>query len=197
MTQISTPASIFEHTMDPTAGYDTTPGHRLDYTANLSANVSIIPYAGRVGHLNASGEWEIGCKADKMPCFFMQSSVPYGHQTTVSPYWKAIGKFPLAALVATGGFELSTTEYDSAETYAISDYLTAGFSNSDQDAGGLLTNKLPADGATALTPPWRGGGTTVTICGQVTAAPETLKNGNTVLRFWTLYFPGSTTSVPA
>lgn len=196
MADITTPASIFDHTLDPIAGYDTTPGHRLDYTAPLASAVTITPYAGRVGYLNANGEWEMGCKAHRMPCFFMPPSYPYGHLPTVQELmpgkgWQSVGTYPLTALVATGGYELATTEYDDAQTYAVGNYLTAKVSNTVQATGGVLTNVVPGSG-TALTEPWSGGGTTKTICGQVVRPPATLKNGNKVLSFWTLYFPGST-----
>lgn len=190
------PVSIFDHTIDPIAGYDITPGHRLDYTAPLAAAVTLVPYEGRVVHLNASQYFEMGCRADKMPLFLMQPQMPYGHLPTVQGLnpgkgWQAVGNFPRAALVATGGFEIATTSYDTAQTYLPNNYLTAKYSNTDADTGGVLTNVVPG-GSTALTPPWRSGGTTVTVCGMVTRPPVTLKNGNTVLSLWTVFFPGST-----
>jgi len=190
---ITTPADIFQHTMDVTAGYDMAPGQRLDFVAKLSSNVSIVPYEGRVCHLNSVGEWEMGCVAKKMPCIFFKGTVPYGHQPTIVPYWQSIGNYPLAALVATGGYEVSTTEYDSTKTYAIGDFLTAASTNTIQDTAGVLTNVQPGTN-TALTAPWVGGGTTKTICGQVCRPPATLTTGNTVLGFWTLFFPGTTDS---
>lgn len=192
-TLISTPASIFEHTMDVVAGYDTTPGERLDFVANLSANVTIVPYEGRISHLNSLGEWEMGCVAKKVPCVLMKPSVPYGNITTLSPYWQAIGKFPLAALPVTGGYQIQTTEYDDNKTYGVGDWLTAASANDNQTTGGVVTNTVPGN-STALTAPWVSGGTTKTICGQVCGTPVTLKNKNKVLNYWTLFFPGTTDS---
>ena len=192
-TTITTPASIFDHTMDVTAGYDLAPGQRLDFTANLSANVTVIPYEGRIVHLNSVGEWEMGCVQNKMPCVIMRGSVPYGQLATVSPLWQSIGKYNFVALPATGGYEISTTEYDSAQTYNIGDFLTAASTNTIQGTAGLLTNVQPGTN-TALTAPWKGGGTTKTICGQVCRLPQTLRNGNTVLGFWTVFLPGTTDS---
>jgi hypothetical protein len=191
VTTLSSPADIFEHTMDVIAGFDMAPGAMLNFTADLSANVSLIPYEGRIVHLNGDGDWEMGAVAKKMPCVIMKPSVPYGGQPTVSPYWRAIGKFPLAALPCVGGFEIATTEYDTAQTYVNGDFLTAKADNTAQATGGVLTNVVPGT-ATPLTAPWVAAGTTRTLCGQVTRAPETLKNKNTVLSFWTLFFPGTT-----
>ena len=191
MPNLTTPANIFEHTIDVLANYDTTPGHRLDKTAYMADAVTIVPYGGRVGHFNASGEWEMGCAAKKVPGFFMPPSVPYGHQPTLSPYWQSIGRYSVTGLVATGGFEIETTEYDSEQDFVVGDWLTAKVSNTDQDTGGVLTNVVPGT-STALTAPWVAGGTTKTLCGQVTHAPQTRKNGNSVLAFWTVFFPGTT-----
>lgn len=196
MATITTPASIFEHTLDPIAGYDIQPAHRLDYSTKISANVTILPWAGRVVHLNSVGEWEMGCKANAMPCFLMPLSYPIGHMPTVTALnpgsgWISVGGFTATALPAVGGYELATTEFDATKTYLPNNFLTAKVSNTDQDTGGLLTNVAPGS-STVLTPPWAGGGTTKTICGQVTRPAETLKNGNSVLSFWGVYFPGST-----
>jgi len=188
MTTLSSPASIFEHTLDPLSGYDKERG--LAFTANLSANVTIIPYPGRVGHLNSVGEWEMGVTGKQMPCYLMPPSHPLGHQPTVSPYWQGVGKYPLTGLPATAGLELATTEYDSERTFAVNDLLTAIASNSDQDTGGLLTNVNGSN--VALTPPYIGATTTRTVCGMVSKPPVTLKNKNTVLSLWTLVILGST-----
>jgi len=193
VTTISHPADIFEHTMDVTAGYDLAPGQRLDFTANMSVNVTVVPYEGRICHLNSVGEWEMGCVANKMPCVLMRNSIPYGQQPTVSPYWQSIGKYPFVALPATGGYEISTTEYDTSKTYNIGDWLTAASTNTIQNTAGVVTNVQPGTN-TALTVPWAGGGTTRTLCGQVCRLPVTLRNGNTVLGFWTVFVPGTTDS---
>ncbi len=188
MTNISSPASIFEHTLDPVSGYDKERG--LAFTANLSANVTLTPYPGRVAHLNSSGEFEMGVAAKQMPLFLMPPSYPIGHSPTVSPYWQGVGKFPLTGLPATAGLELATTEFDTDKTYLPNDLLTAVADNDDQDTGGLLSN---VDGsAAALTHPRKSAGTTRTICGMVSKAPQTLKNKNVVLYFWTLLIIGDT-----
>lgn len=190
-TTISTPANIFEHTLDPIMGFDISPGHALLYTAKMSANVTILPYEGRVVHLNSVGEFELGAAGKQMPMFLQKWSMPVGHQSTLSPYWQGFGSYPFSAMVCTGGFEVATTEYDSAKTYAVNDFLAALATNVTQATSGVLTN-VAVDGTTALTAPWIGGGTTRTIVGQVSRPPATLRNGNTVLSLWTVYFPGAT-----
>jgi hypothetical protein len=192
-TSITIPADIFQHTMDVTAGYDLAPGQRLDFVATLSPNVAISPYEGRIVHLNSVGAWEMGCVAKAMPCVMMRGSVPYGQMPTISPYWQSIGTYPLVALPATGGYEISSTEFDTNQSYNINDLLTAGSSNTLAAVGGVITNVQPGT-ATPLTVPWAGGGTTRTICGQVCRLPSTLKNGNNVIGFWTLFIPGTTDS---
>jgi len=194
MSDITTPASIFDSLTDVSKGYDITPGHALDHTANISTNVTFDPVDGRIVHLNASGDFEMGAKADKIPYVLLMPSklkgMPATYQGLPSIGWQAIGKYPRTALSCNGGYEISTNQYDTALTYNINNYLTGKVSNTVAATGGLLRNANDSDAA--LTPPWRGGGTAMTIVGQVTATPHTMKNGGiSVLSFETVYFPGS------
>lgn len=182
MTTLTSAASIFDHTLDPVSGYDKERG--LNFTANMSPNVEFDMPQGRVVHLNPNGEFETGVEGQQMPLFLMPSSTPWGAMPTLSPHWAGVGTYPRTGLPSSGGLELATTEYDTDNTYAPNDLLTAVVDNVDANAGGLITNKNAA--GTALTAPYKVGGTTRTIIGIVSKAPEKLKNKNTVLCFWTL-----------
>jgi hypothetical protein len=96
--------------------------------------------AGRVAHLNSAGEFELGASGTEMPIFLWNGKDhPDVYNDGVSPvtsttHW--IGISPtgvMSGLVATGGYEMQTTEYDGDQTYAPNELLTSS-------AAGVLTN---------------------------------------------------------
>jgi len=186
---------MFEHTMDVVKNWDS--GHRLDAVAALSSSVTIEAYEGRVVHRTAGAEFEMGCKADKVPFVLLSDSKAEGAVVTSQARnpgagWQGYGKFNRVALCCLQAYEIATTEFvpeaTTGRAYAIDQYLTARASNTDQATGGMLTNRYSG---LAVTVPTRAGGTTVTVCGIVSQVPRTLQNGNTVLFFYTAYMPGS------
>ena len=134
-------SQMFEQALDCVKNYDLL--HHLDKSAALDATllaaVTAVP-AGRVAHLNAAGDFELGGSGTQMPIFLWQGKNDADvFNNGVSPtssvtHW--IGISPtgiMSGLVATGGYELQTTEFDDEQTYACNDLLTA-------DASGILTN---------------------------------------------------------
>ena len=84
--------------------------------------------------------------------------------------------------MATGGFEIATTEFDGAQTYAINDFLRA-------DANGLLTNQNSA--GTGKVQPY-GSDTVVGVVSrgvQDNFYREYDVNLPKQLYFWTIYLP--------
>ena len=109
----------------------------------------------------------------------------------VVPAWVSVrptGK--LSGLVATGGFELETTEFDTAQTYAVNDPLRAVTSNTNANAG-KLTNKgntgagNPGFTASAFTV------YTDTVVGIVSRGKYVNKRGKQALAFWSFFLPGT------
>lgn len=160
----------------------------LQVVAPLAATVSTPVNAGRVVHLNNSYEFELGA-SKQMPMFLLQGSEdwdvkPPGPQTA-SGAFLAQGTHTenhLSALVATGGFEIATTEFDGAQTYAINDFLRA-------DANGLLTNQNSA--GTGKVQPY-GSDTVVGVVSrgvQDNFYREYDVNLPKQLYFWTIYLP--------
>lgn len=152
----------------------------LDCTAKLSANVTIDPvYAGRVVHKNSSGEFEMGCIAKQMGIVLIGNSddrdvsMPTGddYQTVFPP-----ADANLTGLVCSGGFEIESTEYDTAQTYAYNDLLRAVASNSSATTGGRLTNQ-------SLTL------YTNAAVGVVSRTPYYNAHRKQVIAFWTVYCP--------
>lgn len=207
----SYPGQMFDHVLTPLKGWPSPVA--LDFDATLSSNVNIggvgtAPSSGQCVHYTANG-FEMGANIKKMPMFLWSSGdgfdvanqgvpagVSLGGNATYPPAWVPVrptGK--LVALVATGSYELETTEFDTAQTYAPNDWLRAVTSNSDADAG-KLTNQNASGG--------QGFGTTAacvhsdpsvaawdSVVGVVSRGAYTNANGRSVLAFWPVYMPGT------
>lgn len=93
-------------------------------------------------------------------------------------------------LVAIGGYELETTEFDTDQSYSPNDPLRAVTSNTNADAG-KLSNKgntgagNPGFTASAFTV------YTDSVVGVVSRGAYVNKHGKQALAFWPVYLPGS------
>jgi hypothetical protein len=187
------PRSMTAHTLNPTKGWPSP--HALDCRARLSANVTIDPvYAGRVVHLNSVGELEMGVpdvaastgKAH-MPLFLFPNSDdpdvqnPASNPASVAGGWVPVApqypSGPAMALVATGGYEFESTEYNSSQSYAPGDGLTATASNSDSATGGVLL---------------KGNAYAKSLVGVVSRGVVTNGHGVSALAFWPVFLPRNT-----
>ena len=184
------PRRMTDHQLNPLRGWFE--AHALIFKAKLSANVSgdALPvYAGRVAHVNASGEYELGLPATigscKMPVFLFQNSDDPdvkndgGDPETEADVW--VGATPtgtIMGLVATGGFEVETTEFQSEEdlgdTYEPGEALTA-----------VNSNTLATGGEIRRTTAYSGG----PLCGIVSKAVRRNEHGKNVLSLWTYFLP--------
>jgi hypothetical protein len=119
----------------------------VDLAAPMSANVTIPTiYSGRVAHLNASSELEMGVHDVAMPVFLFSNSddldvdrSAFGNPATDEDAYVGVtpsGK--LACIPARHSCELESTEYDTGETYTPLIALTATASNSNATTGGVL-----------------------------------------------------------
>lgn len=181
------PRQMFDHTLDAVKGW--IPGNMgsVDFTAKLSANVTIDPvYQGRVVHLNSDGEFEMGCTGDQMAIFLLQNSDDTDvanegatDDQPISPSGNMTG------LVAIGGFELASTEFDADQTYAPNDSLRAVASNSNATTGGRLTNQSVVKVASA-TPQ-----SATAVCGRVSKGVTVNAFKKSVLNFWPVHIPGA------
>lgn len=130
-------AQGFEQALDAVKGWFHLAA--LDKSAKLNAtdlaSSTVVP-AGRVAHLNSDGEFALGAEGTEMPIFLWNGSDhPDVYNSGVSPttsttHWHAISPTGvMSGLVATGAYELQTTEYLTTGTYAINTPLTAEDSN--------------------------------------------------------------------
>ena len=185
------PRQMFDHTLDAIKGWFQMAA--LDYTAKLSSNVTVTTvYAGRCVHLNASGEFELGCLGSQVPIFLLQNSDDNDVSNTGGTTWYPIGPTgTVTGLVALGAYELETTEFDSAYTYAPNDFLRCKSSSNSSTDGGLLTKNgvTTLENSTSL-----GAGTNPTaVVGVVSRGVRKRQSDrNNVLAFWPIYKPGET-----
>lgn len=183
---MATPRQMFDHTLDAIKGWFHMAA--LDFSAKLSSNVTIdTVYAGRCVHLNSDGEFELGCLGSQMPIFLLQNSDDNDVANSGSTRWYPVGPTGvLTGLVAKGAYELETTEFDSANTYAPNEYLRCKSSSNSSTDGGLLTNA-------SVSVLEDGGSNPTAIVGVVSRGVRKRQSDrNNVLAFWPIYKPGKT-----
>lgn len=187
-------SQMFENLLDAPKGWFHLAA--LDKSAPLEASLQADAtpvVAGRCASLNATGEFVLGLDVDHAMAIFLWQgkSDPDVSNYGVSPttgvqHWISIGpKGIMNGLVATGGYELQTTEFDTDQDYVPNDLLTP-------DADGILTNQ----GITLYTTP------VVGVCSwhnnedaqqtpKATGPVGINAHGVTTLSFWPVYLPGS------
>lgn len=190
MSGLYSPDLMFEHCTNAKKGWFDMSS--LDIAAPGSANVTFPIPRGRVVHLNSVGQFEMGLSGTEMGVFLLNGSYDYDVNnpgTTRGGNFVQQAVMPsgnLSGLVATGGYELYTTEYDPSRTYTPGDLLTAVANNTSSAVGGLLTNagtgshgnvKQYVDAA----------------CGVVSTGlgPHPNQNSMSVLSLWPIYLPGA------
>jgi hypothetical protein len=188
---MAAPRKMTAHTLEPVKGWPSPSA--VDCRAKLSANVTIDPlYAGRVVHLNASGEYETGLPdtigKGHMPIFlFNNSDDPDvvndgGDPATEVDVW--VPSAPtgyMMGLPAKGSYEFESTEFESeaslSATYAPGDCLTATHANTTAATGGRITRTT---NGLAYNKP---------VCGVVSRGVVTNSHGKSALAFWPMWLP--------
>lgn len=163
----------FAHTVDVVKGGPV--NARLEYSAPVNAEATGI-YKGSLVSLNANGEFVLGLSsAAAMPLWSKKNltdpDVVNGSTDGTTVLTASITGGQIDAYVATGGFELETTEFV-AGTYAANTYLTAG-------EGGKVT-------ATESAPY-----STTAIVGVVSRGVRTGIYKTQRLAFWPVFLPGT------
>jgi hypothetical protein len=178
------PDLMFEHGLDVKKGWFDMAS--LDYSAKLASSISFDVVAGRVVHLNTSGEFVPGAHKTCPAIFLLNGSAD---ADVSNPGTTAGGKFmhraiaptgKMSGLVATGGYEISTTEFVTGNTYQPGDLLSATRADASTPAStdGRLTNYS----VTQFTTP---------VVGVVSSGAVSNHNGIQALSFWSVYLPGA------
>lgn len=189
------PTMMFEHCLDELKGWPDESA--VDFDAHLSPNVSVDPvYGGTVVHLNQQGQFELGAKGTHMGIFLLQGSHELDVSNPGGVHWVAInptGK--MSGLVAIGGYELETTEFEQAPglDYFPNDVLHAPTEDQITGPNKVMAGKLFKRNA------WNGApGTALqlgvnNVCAVVSRRNHINHNRVPVLTFWPVYQPGSET----
>lgn len=181
------PDLMFEHGLDVKKGWFDMAS--LDYSTKLSPSLSFDVNRGRVVHVDSNGNFVPGAHKTNVAIFLLNGSTD---ADVANPGTTAGGKFmhlavaptgKLSGLVATGGYEISTTEFDTARTYAPGDLLTATRTATPAATDGRLTNQS----VTQYTTP---------VVGVVSSGAATNHNGISALSFWCVWLPGATNWTP-
>jgi hypothetical protein len=189
---MATPSQMFKNTLNPLKGWPSPTA--LDFTGKLHSAVTIDPLpAGRCVHVHdieavaygpgTSGgtpRFKTGVIATQMGIFLFQGSADFDVANPGGTDWYSIApKGIMSGLVATGAYELETTEYDTAQTYTPNQALRAVSNDSDATAGtggGCLTNQGVTVGTNAFV-------------GVVSRGTYTNAYGRPALAFWPVYAP--------
>ncbi len=149
------PRQMSDLTLDAVKGWPSP--HAVDFRAKFNAAqlatitgnaandppLGVAP-AGRCCYLNASGEYLLGCEGAAMPLWTFQNSDdpdvenPGGDPATKAHAWVAIAPVGyIMALPAAGAFQLATTQFDTAQTFAPNELLYAENNVTINDRGKL------------------------------------------------------------
>ena len=185
------PSQMFEHGLDVKKGWFDMAS--LDYSAKLGTVAFDVP-RGRVVHLTTEGGKDVflpGIGATDVAIFLLNGSTDadVSNPTTtagglfVNQAISPTGK--LSGLVATGGYEIATTEFvvptsGNGVTYAPGDLLTAA---TGTGAGAAATAGVLAKTARAYAQP---------VCGVVSSGSAKNHNGVQTLSVWSVYLPADT-----
>ena len=169
---------MFDHNLDVVKGPSLM--HRLDFAAvpdyaAMEAAVSTINEGGLIS-LNASGKLIAGCPAggaaaiQPMPMFAIQGLNDFDSNSDEGNISGGV----MSGIVATGGFEISTTEFDPTGTYAPNQLLTA-----DGTTLGLVKEATVAPYGVEV------------IVGCVSQGAAVNADGKNMLTFWTMFLPSA------
>ncbi len=159
------PAQNYDHLLVAVSGYNGM--HDLQFKAGIALGQAW--FRGSLVSLATVSTFKAGCGNKEMPLWAINATADFDVASDVGN--TAGGT--VAALVATGGYELKTTEFVRTNQYAANDFLTAALG---VDLGKVTL--APTDWTTRL------------VCGVVSAGVETDTYNQQVLRFWPVFLPG-------
>jgi hypothetical protein len=166
-----TPSQMFDHSLVVVKGPSLM--NRLDFNAPPRSGELINQ--GSVCSLNSSGQLVAGCSVGAtanrpMPMFAIQGINDFDANSDIGNFSGGV----MSAVVATGGFEIETTEFV-AGVYNPNDMLTA--------ATGSNIGKVTI----CTDSPYQN----EVVVGCVSVGTRTNEYGKSTLRFWTMFLPAT------
>lgn len=174
------PGQNYDHLLDIISGYDGM--HDLQYHAIPESGIAEF-FRGALLSLNANGEYQLGlsaANAGEMPMWAVNARDDFDANSDVGNISGAIARQDgqllggIASYVATGGYEIATTEFDPA---AVASYVPNRALIHDAANPGFVTA-----GATPYA-------IAETIVGVVSKGVRTEVYGQSVLQFWPTFLP--------
>lgn len=166
MAGTNVPAQMFDHELNPVKGWPSP--YALDKSAEIATGVTGILKGMCISLEVASGKWKRGCLNGEMPCFAFPQQGDFDVDSDVGNISGGV----LTGLVATGGYELETTEY-TGQGFGVNIPLTA------ENTPGATQGKLKP---TTI-------GSTDMIVGVCNRGPAVNEFGKNMVRFWPVYLP--------
>jgi hypothetical protein len=173
-----TPAQMFTHELNVVKGWPSP--YAVDKTRPIATlGTDEVIYGGRVVSLDTTAKWVLGC-ADAtsfkiaMPCFALANQGDFDIASDVGN----ISGGNLTALVATGSYEMESTEFTAAETYVPGDCLVS------IQTTGINKGRLAKSGTLS---PTAAGKTVIGIVSSVSPITNDFKKE--VVRFWPVCIP--------
>ena len=167
---MATPAQMYDHRLNPVKAWPSQ--YALDKSLAIADGETNI-YAGRVIHIDPTANaFKLGLPANYMPIFCWASQTDFdaigGDDGNISLEGNKKGT---SGLVATGAFELQTTEFITG-TYAPNTPLTS-YQVSGDDLGKVTEGAFYTD----------------VVCGVVSDGKSTNAHGKEVVTFWSYFLP--------
>lgn len=170
---MSTPTQMYDHELNAVRGWPSP--YAVDKFAQVGDLTEAI-IAGMVLSLDANARFRMGLYADAMAIFALQSVADYdvtGDDGNFVGNGNAVSGIPtMSGLAACGAYELESTEFNPATSFA---------------PNNLLTSPVPGAanaGRLELGVKWVN-----TICGVVSDGVISNERGVNVLRFWPVWLP--------
>lgn len=176
------PGQMFDHMLNAAKGWPSMTA--LDYQARISANVQYDMRAGQISHLNTAGELEPGVQLTQMPLFMFQGANDFDVNAAGNDQWTPTSPSGrVMCLVATGAYELETTEFISGLVFQPNQLLRSptGNTSGDEFLSGMLRNDSMGTLYTS---------NMVANVGVVSRGLFTNVYGRQVVAFWPIYLPG-------
>lgn len=172
---MATPKQMFDHALNPVKSWPSP--YALDKSAPIADGETGI-LSGKVLHIDPSTKaFKLGLPGNYMPIFCWKAQTDFdamgGDDGNLSLHGNKKGT---SGLVASGAFELQTTEFVSGETYNPNTPLTA-------DDGSVV----PADKGSVKP----GVFYTDPICGIVSDGQSTNAHNKAIVTFWSYFLPAT------
>ena len=188
---MAAPTQMFTNTLDAIKGWfhEAALDHSAEIAGSQTDGTNALEYKqGMCCSLDADNKLALGCEKANVAIFLLNSeddpdvaNVSFGgnHLHTASGDWIAVGPSgKLSGLVATGGYELETTEYLTADAYAVGAPLKSRITGIAH-AGKLQGGNAYQDAIVGI------------VSKKQTSGGNKNAHGQLVLRFWSVWLPQS------